>query len=334
LSFFFASKKVFLIIALICSGARVAGAQVSVTTGVDEGRDAIIVSTSTAKWYMDIKGGGFSSLVDTDGNDWISWSESSTYNGIPNLRFPANVFHPGQDKCTTWVETQSSEAVTLISRTLDNKWQCAWKITDSHATCTVDKVGNSYWFLYEGTPGGVSEKDTDFWIRSDGSTNTLSNGFGGDMAGPEWVVFGDSNLGRVLFFFHHEDDNLVDKYYLQGTMTVFGFGRDGGSKLLEETPQNFSIGFIDASDYETIKTSIEALGLTGDVTEAKQHSMVQNFHYNPRRVHSGNLFTINGRKTPVVQSGSKTHYLLHKEKGVGFQMLVAPKNKNAERFVK
>jgi hypothetical protein len=207
---------------------------------------------------MDIIGGGFSSIEDREGNDWVAWGPNDGNRGIPNLRFPANVFHPGRDKCTTWVESEDDDHVLLISTSKDKKWETRWSIDENVATCTVTKVPMSYWFLYEGAPGGTFDKEEDYWIKNDGTTGDCGTGFGGDMAAPEWVCFGDNALDRVLFFLHHEDDSHDDNYFAQG-MTVFGFGRGSCGKCMTETPQTFTIGFLETTDYATIAGQMDAL---------------------------------------------------------------------------
>ena len=39
-----------------------------------------------------------------------------------------------------------------------------------------------------------------------------SSSFEADIPSPEWIVFGDHNLDRVLFLLHHEDDAKTDYY--------------------------------------------------------------------------------------------------------------------------
>ncbi|MEZ5257360.1 MAG: hypothetical protein R2705_10855 [Ilumatobacteraceae bacterium] len=51
--------------------------QVSLTTGEDEGQSAYLIEASRHSWYFQDAAGGFSSLLDSTGNDWISYSTGS-----------------------------------------------------------------------------------------------------------------------------------------------------------------------------------------------------------------------------------------------------------------
>ena len=48
--------------------------QVDVTDNIpDEGQDSFLISTENADYYYQKQGGGFSSIIDTNGNDWINY---------------------------------------------------------------------------------------------------------------------------------------------------------------------------------------------------------------------------------------------------------------------
>ena len=79
-----------------------------------EGRAQFLIRTESATWYFDRAGGGFSRLIDQDGQDWIHFSKNplkqypaaaaAGYRGIPNLVFgsknpDAGAGHPGFDRC-------------------------------------------------------------------------------------------------------------------------------------------------------------------------------------------------------------------------------------------
>ena len=72
---------------------------------VDEGQTSYRIATEIGEWYYHKNGGGFSSLDDVDGNDWIGYQQgggsSGEYRGIPNLVFPEGHFHPGSTSATT-----------------------------------------------------------------------------------------------------------------------------------------------------------------------------------------------------------------------------------------
>jgi len=296
--------------------------QVTVTSGVDEGRPAILVTTPVATYFMDIEGGGLSSLVDNQGVDWIGYSSQNAYRGIPNLRFPANVFHPGHDKCTTWVESQNDEQVVLVSRTKDSKWRCRWIFYSDYATCIVEKVDRSYWFLYEGGPGGDLDKQRDFWITSAGDSGRGEDGFGGDLPFPEWVVFGDSVSPNTLFLLHHEDDTIADTYFDQGTMTVFGFGRSGGGKLLEDIPQHFSIGFLQTNNFDAISTKMHQIVEQDPIVAARKVPLQPvAVHAAQRAVAHSPQISLSGRVVPKAASVA-AQLLFHKKVGNGATHMV------------
>jgi len=133
-----------------------------------------------------------------------------------------------------------------------------------------------YWFLYEGTPGGKLDEDSDYCIRpgTPNGTKTLAKlKWDGDISHPghsgEWLCFGDGH--RAIYLIHHEDDQAIDSYWpMQGQMTVFGFGRKGLNKFMEMVPANFTIGFCEGSSFAEV-------------------SKVINSAYNPLTIAVGNL---------------------------------------------
>ena len=98
-------------LALIClSWSLLAAADVIITEDTDEGIDCFKVVTDSATYYFDKAGAGFTSLVDTEGNDWIDFhpegtagvpnGQSGWYRGIPNMGL--SVFgHPGYTGATS-----------------------------------------------------------------------------------------------------------------------------------------------------------------------------------------------------------------------------------------
>jgi hypothetical protein len=81
-----------------------------------------------------------------------------------------------------------------------------------------------------------------------------------DIPEPEWIVFGDEKWDRVLYLYHHEDDDYIDNFYqMNKEMTVFGFGRQNLTKFLDTVPQKFSIGFIESTVHAEISSAIKDL---------------------------------------------------------------------------
>mgnify|MGYP007130599618 FL=1 len=118
--------------------------------------------------------------------------------------------------------------------------------------------GYKYWVQYEGVPGGDMDT-TDFWYASaDGQRHPIEEPSVRDLPAPEWMAFGDRNSPRVLYVLHHEDDEFPDDYVSRPDMTVLGFGRRNKDKYLD-TPQTFSIGFIESTDYSVIDRTIRQI---------------------------------------------------------------------------
>ncbi len=230
----------------------------------DEGQDAIKIETPTATYYFQTEAGAFSSILDRDGNDWVSFNRSAgpqgMYRGLPNLVHPDNYFHPGYKNCRSEVTLDSRRRVTIVTASLDGKWRCTWDIYPTHATLTVTQTdGRPYWLLYEGTPGGTFNENEDYYFLADGAKHPCSEPMEQRaLPAPEWVCFGDKNLERVLFIAHHEADEAPDQYYPMGGMTVWGFGRNYRccEKFMQKTPNVFSVGFIEHTDVALVKENL------------------------------------------------------------------------------
>ncbi len=239
-------------------------AQVTLTDDVvDEGQSSYEIQTDTAAYYYQKESGGFSSLVDNGGNDWISHNSSTgsagDFRGIPNLVHPndGGYFHPGRSGIVSSILAQGPLKATIHSRTADSNWELMWEIFPNYARMTVLAADANYWFLYEGTPGGLLETGSDFVVRSDGTPTAASESWSGDIASPEWLFFGDPAANRSLYFVQHEDDANVDSYYpMNDEMTVFGFGRDGNSRYLTEVPSQFTFGFAELTSASGVASAL------------------------------------------------------------------------------
>ena len=54
-----------------------------------------------------------------------------------------------------------------------------------------------------------------------------------------------------------QDDRHVDSYWpMEGSMTVFGFGRSGLEKRLTAVPAQFTVGFCEAVDPKLIAATV------------------------------------------------------------------------------
>lgn len=242
--------------------------------GVDEsagGGAAYIVATAAATYYLDKEGGGLSSMLDADGVDWLGFhSEEGSghkgeYRGFPNAihRQDGNYFHAmntGTDPSSSVVEIDSEEHVRITFTSGNGQWQGQWDFYPDRCDFTLGRVssGYKYWVQYEGVPGGEMDP-TDYWYSSAGrDMHPITEERIGDLPAPEWMAFGDPASPRVLFVLHHEDDAHPDDYVSRPDMTVLGFGRREKDKFLD-TPQTFSIGFIESTNYPAIERGIRQL---------------------------------------------------------------------------
>ncbi len=222
--------------------------------------------TASATYFLEKAGLGISSLIDKDGNDWISFSpEKGTkaggeYRGFPNAVFrqDGSFFHPlnnATDKSTSEIVSADSDKVSIAGKSGNGAWECRWDFYNSHCTFTMTKMpeGYNYWVLYEGTPGGSFE-DTDWWMTSAICRKiSMNNNHEGDIPDVEWIVFGDGEMNRSLFLLHHQDDKYPDRFYqMKNKMTVFGFGRKGPERYFDTVPQSFSIGLLETVDHSRI----------------------------------------------------------------------------------
>ena len=241
-----------------------APALVSLTADIDhEGFSSYRIAAQNATYYYHQQGAGFASMIDIDGNDWINfhpWGGSDgNYRGIPNVAHPESHFHPGRDGCTSEVAFAGPLKVTIHSRSNDDKWACQWEIYPAYARLTVLTVDHPYWFLYEGTPGGILDEAGDYMVRSDGKRIPASERWEGALPAPEWIYFGAANTDRVLYLVHYEADDKIDSYWpMEHNMTVFGFGRNGIEKFMTHTPAHFTIGFAESGQFELAQKTINA----------------------------------------------------------------------------
>jgi hypothetical protein len=229
----------------------------------DEGLATYRIDTRETTYYYDKRGGGFSSIVDGDGYDWIGYSRRSgaggKYRGIPNLVYPEGYMHPGRNAVRSAIVHQGPLKITIHSISSDSKWETLWKIYPDFARLTVLRVDHAYWFLYEGTPGGVLDVASDVVIRAEGQKTLAGDSWTGDLVGEEWVYFGDPVVERSLYIANHQKDSAVDSYYaMDDKMTVFGFGRKRTDTYLNAVPATFTLGLVDDTSYETVAGEIQA----------------------------------------------------------------------------
>ena len=250
---------------------------------VDEGQNSLEIETLTGSYFYHLAGGGFSSLNDLDGLDWIDYStaaqHSGEYRGVPNLLPPSagGYFHPGHTGVVTEVLSTGPLRASFRSYTPDGQREVIWDIFPHYARLTVVKMPANvpYWFLYEGVPGGALAS-SDLVVRSDGTTRqynrswcrdaesvdpvpTMCNGENAAWS-EEWAYFLDPDAGqngRSLFVANHQDDAQVDSYRMLGAstddpMTVLGFGRNFNTPELTATPNRFTYGLTDRTEFASV----------------------------------------------------------------------------------
>lgn len=228
-----------------------------------QGQRSYRVKTPGATYLYHRNGAGFASMIDREGNDWISYrpggGSAGEYRGIPNIR-PAG-FHPGYENLSSRIIHSGPLKLTFESETENKKWSCLWEVYPDHATMTLQKKDEgNYWLLYEGTPAGKLDVDRDFWVQSNGFRRPVSSEWTGVLPDPEWVWFMDESCERVLYLAKHEHDQHPDQFWqMQGNMTVFGFGRkpheDPGT-YMDQVPVHLTIGFAESRDFNEISKVI------------------------------------------------------------------------------
>lgn len=257
--------------------------RLALTDGVqDEGFASIRIASERQALFYHKPGGGFSSLVDNEGNDWIGWNAAGgaagDFRGIPNMVSPKDggYFHPGRTTSRTDIISHGPLKATFQSTSDNGQWITLWEIFPDYARLTVTKVatGFKYWFLYEGVPGGEIEA-SDKVVRSDGKENSAFDSWNGDLPGEEWVYITDPSLERSIFLVHDQSDFEVDTYRpQQNQMTVLGFGRDEGvGRFLTGVGRRLYFGLADATAFDEMAGIIRAvaapLAITTGVPEKR-----------------------------------------------------------------
>jgi hypothetical protein len=239
--------------------------------GFDEGQASIVIETETATYFYHKEGAGFSSILDVDGRDWIGYragdGPAGEYRGIPNMVFRGEdkgYFHPGHSGAkasTTDIVESGAKKLVLRSTSGNGKWRVEWEIDQVCARMTVlevDADDPSYWFLYEGTPGGHFRPADSGWGRSSGETGTLDDSWEASLPSQGWVYFTDPERRRSLFLHCRKQAEFVDMYKPMPPMTVFGFGRqqEGVGSYITNEQTVLTIGLVDTADWGEVKAAI------------------------------------------------------------------------------
>ena len=263
--------------------------KIRISEVVEQGMPSFRIETPGATYIYDRAGGGFLSMIDEGGKDWISFKKgnfpppgnaASEYRGIPNLGIGGDDQgggHPGFDKC----ETEIVGPNVIETTTKTGNWKFRWAFYNDHAKFTMVKKNPDvpYWFLYEGTPAGKYDPEKMYWGNSlDGRRedfpDLLDNT--GIYNNVNWVYVGQKGYPRVLYLRQVQPDDKVDLFSYMGNtqggskkspdgMVCFGFGRGHGTKrILEDENLEFVIGFIgqeikSAADNNYVTSNIESV---------------------------------------------------------------------------
>jgi hypothetical protein len=248
--------------------------------GTDEGQDAYQIATPHGTWHYQPDAGGFSSIVDSDGRDWIGFARgpaesprgaANVFRGLPNMVHPDDIGHPGHRKCQSDVIDNGNPAM-IVTKSLDYEWE--WNVVLSDEVTVLDSVRapRPYWFLYEGVPAGRFAPSETVWATDTGefAGRTGLDRYPGrpEEIGPtRWIGFRAAAerrwlcLARInptqtaeraeedrntLFFMESGRESSPDAPDAGG-MVVFGFGRTPALDSLLTGHQSFCVCLIDAA---------------------------------------------------------------------------------------
>jgi hypothetical protein len=252
--------------------ALAGAATVTVTDATDAGLQCFKVQTPAATWYLDKKGGGFSSIVDKNGNDWVGYANGGgsggNYRGLPNF---GPVGHPGAgtfepadwyQSMTSTLQSSADTLVMIVASTASGGYRVKYEFFADRVRFTMEKAEADFWALYEGDPGGAFSPSSDFYYLSTGEKRMCDQDRdGADLPDPEWVFFGTARAVRGLLYIHHQADNISDTYWHFSDMTVFGFGRKHGEEFFgfspASCPQTFTVALLETQTFSQIKSAAD-----------------------------------------------------------------------------
>ncbi len=278
-------RNVFFAVLGLILVARVWSVSIEENTTSPKGIDGCLkIETPAATYYYKNSGGGFASIIDKDGKDWVGHSSSSksegNWRGIPQANDIK--FRPQFSDATTTVESESSDKIVISSST--DKGECTWTFYPSHVTWNVTQASDNYTLSYEGAPYDDFDANDVYYVTSSDAKTSIGSAPGkGEIEGTsgqgEWAYFGHESTSRALLFINHEDDNVDDYVGSLDHMTVCGFGRSGGGTDYEftQTPRSFSIGFMEsASESQAAEYAEKAINEESWFTSAIQHRKAMN----------------------------------------------------------
>ncbi len=223
------------------------------------------IVTKTAIYLYDRAGGGFSSIKDRKGIEWIGYqpgdgkvpeSAASDFRGMPNLVFRGEdngAGHPGFNQCLS----EKIGKRKIRTKSISGEWIWEWTFNQSGALLEVLKIDSTrnYWFLYEGIPGGKFDPSNQFWGNDKDSIRYDTPPLKADSIAKglwDWTFFGHNNSRHILVIIQLTPDSVEDNFSYMGStdagihakngMVVLGLGRLGSQPLMN-TPNQFYIGF-------------------------------------------------------------------------------------------
>ena len=183
------------------------------------------VETPSAIYLYGKRGAGFASILDPEGHDWISYHHGDKargeYRGLPKCGQPVKYFHCGygfgqytnDNWFTSAVTLREAARLRIHSETHNGDAACDWDFFPDPATLTLHRIGlPTFWFLYEGTPGGALNVADDYVIRSsaNGPKRTPLNEPWTEVT--PWVIFGAKESSYALVCVNHATNSPVDSY--------------------------------------------------------------------------------------------------------------------------
>ena len=247
------------------------------------GREHIQVVTKAATYLYDPVAGGFSSIIDPKGNDWVAYrdepwgkypaSAASSYRGVPNLVFGGEdngAGHPGHKQCQSRVIGKR-----IVTTTNSGDWGWAWTFGRRGARLDVTRTpqDRAYWFLFEGPAGGSYSPKETFWATDlTDPSYAIPDHYAGKThrAYYQIMYFGTQNSPYVIAMLQIEADTKRDHISYLGNeeigaadspdgMLVAGFGRDEGATPLLTGRQSFYLAIMPRSKPNRIRRRLRRL---------------------------------------------------------------------------
>lgn len=262
-------RLIFLLLTLSLGLSAAPPERPRITTVTHLDRPHFRIETRAATYLYDIAGGGLSSLIDPEGNDWIDfkmkpWGDypaaaASAFRGVPNLVYQTDdggAGHPGHDRCESRVVGRNQ----IHTITKSGKW--AWTVTFFNDCVRFEVVktdpDHAYWFLYEGTPGGKYRPRSTYWATDLTDPSFVIHDFyKGDHYQQlhQYMMFGRDDGEYSLFMYQDDPDTHTDHISYLGNeeigaenspdgMVVAGLGRAPGSQPLMTGRNTFLIGLL------------------------------------------------------------------------------------------